>query len=103
MASGRSWMPRWPYAGALAHQATRKAGGRRRGFARLLHDNSARFADAMPEPPYRRRTPAPHHQGLVDSSGRGAGWTARDPYSNGPEDEERNATRLGNKPDSGQS
>src|SRR6516162_6942021 len=78
MASGRSWMPRWPYAGALAHQATRKAGGRRRGFTRLLHGNSARFADGMPEPPYRRRTPAPHHQGLVDSSGRGAGWTARD-------------------------
>jgi hypothetical protein len=48
----------------------------------------------MPDPSYRRRTPPPHNQGLVDSSGRGAGRTARDPYSNGPEDKERNATRL---------
>ena len=63
---------------------------------------SAWSADAMPDPPHRRRTPSPRHQGLVDSTGRGAGRTTRDTDSNGPEDEERDATRLGNKPDVGE-
>jgi len=53
----------------------------------------------MPDPPHRRRTTPPRHQGLVDSPSRGTGRTARDTNSNGPEDEKSDATRLGNKPD----
>src|SRR4051812_896481 len=60
----------------------------------FFHHYSAWSADAMPDPPHRRRTPSPRPQGLVDSTGRGAGRTTRDTDSNGPEDEERDGESL---------